>query len=583
MKRSHIIIVMIGILVCFLKISPAYAEKGYDELYVPIGDALTHTQSSADWDVIQKDIQQFEQEWNTLQKPSGKQVKQINQELEKTKKALHEKNAGDLRHALSALSSQLILLEEQQSKGNKEEEKEKVRQLQPMMEQMKTLIESKKWEQAYNQYRQFETVWNREAEMAVRQQSVASYGEIEKNMSFLRIALTQEPVDQKKATDSLQSLKQSVDDFLSGKASAKTNSKEYTLSDLNRLLKDSVQAIQKDDKSKAVSSLNEVLTIWPMVEGEVQTRDAALYNDMETKVPAAVSILSSNSGDIHKAEAIINDLHSRLESLMKQTSYSIWDAALILLREGMEALLVIAALVAFLKKTNQAEKQKWIWGGACAGILASALFAIVLSLAFSKMTGASSREYIEGFAGIAAVVMMLTVGAWLHNKSNVRQWNQYIQQQMNQALEGGRLWTMSLISFLAIFREGAETIIFYVGMAPSMSVSRLLTGIGIALVILFIVGFLIIHFSVKIPVRPFFLVATVLIYFLSFKILGVSVHALQVAKLLPAHTLASLPNIEWIGFYPTMETILPQIVLVVLIAGAAYWVEKSNRKSEKAA
>ncbi|MGG4043091.1 hypothetical protein ABEV66_15335, partial [Bacillus smithii] len=278
MKRSHIIIVMIGILVCFLKISPAYAEKGYDELYVPIGDALTHTQSSADWDVIQKDIQQFEQEWNTLQKPSGKQVKRINQELEKAKKALHEKNAGDLRHALSALSSQLILLEEQQSKGNKKEEKEKVRQLQPMMEQMKTLIESKKWEQAYNQYRQFETVWTREAEMAVRQQSVAAYGEIEKNMSFLRIALTQEPVDQKKASDSLQSLKQSVDDFLSGKASAKTNSKEYTLSDLNRLLKDSVQAIQKDDKSKAVSSLNEVLTIWPMVEGEVQTRDAALYN-----------------------------------------------------------------------------------------------------------------------------------------------------------------------------------------------------------------------------------------------------------------------------------------------------------------
>ncbi|MEJ9211621.1 FTR1 family protein [Bacillus smithii] len=582
MKRSHIIIVMIGILVCFLKISPVYAEKGYDELYVPIGDALTHTQS-ADWDVIQKDIQQFEQEWNTLQKPSGKQVNQINQELETAKKALHEKNAGDLRHALSALSSQLILLEEQQSKGNKGEEKEKVRQLQPMMEQMKTLIESKKWEQAYNQYRQFETVWTREAEKVVRQQSVASYGEIEKNMAFLRIALTQEPVDQKKASDSLQSLKQSVDDFLSGKASAKTNSKEYTLSDLNRLLKDSVQAIQKEDKSKAVSSLNEVLTIWPMVEGEVQTRDAALYNDMETKVPAAVSILSSNSGDAHEAEAIINDLHSRLESLTKQTSYSIWDAALILLREGMEALLVIVALVAFLKKTNQVEKQKWIWGGAGAGILASVLFAVVLSLAFSKMTGASSREYIEGFAGIVAVVMMLTVGAWLHNKSNVRQWNRYIQQQMNQALEGGRLWMMSLISFLAIFREGAETIIFYVGMAPSMSVGRLVTGIGIALVILFIVGFLIIHFSVKIPVRPFFLAATVLIYFLSFKILGVSVHALQVAKLLPAHTLTSLPNIDWIGFYPTLETILPQIVLVVLIAGAAYWVEKSNRKNEKAA
>ncbi|MBE3569855.1 MAG: FTR1 family protein [Bacillales bacterium] len=582
MKRFQTIITFIGLFVFFLWIPPAYAEEGYDELYIPIGDALTNTQS-ADWNVIQKDMEQFEHEWNTVQKPSIKQEKAINQQLEKAKKALNQKDKEKLHSALSALSSELIQLEEQQAKSNKEGDKEKVQKLEPIMDQMKTLIINQKWEEAYRQYRQFETVWNREAEMVVRQQSVASYGEIEKNMAFLRIALTQEPTDQKKALNSLHSLKQSVDNFLSGKATSKTKTEDYTLSDLTKLLKDSVQAIQKENKSKAVASLNEVLTIWPMVEGEVQTRDAALYNDMETKIPAAVSILSSNSGDIHKAEAIINDLHSRLESLMKQTSYSAWDASLILLREGMEVLLVIAALVAFLKKTNQAEKQKWIWGGAGAGILASVLFATVLSLAFSKMTGASSREYIEGFAGIAAVVMMLTVGAWLHNKSNVRQWNQYIQQQMNQALEGSRLWMMSLISFLAIFREGAETIIFYVGMAPSMSVSQLLAGIGIALVILSVIGFLIIHFSVKIPVRPFFLVATVLIYFLSFKILGVSVHALQVAKLLPSHTLASLPNIEWIGFYPTMETIFPQIVLVVLIAGAAYWVEKSNRKSEKAA
>jgi high-affinity iron transporter len=580
MKRFQTIIALISLFVFFLWIPPAYGEEGYDELYIPIGDALTHTQS-ADWSVINKDMEQFEHEWNAIQKPSGKQERAINQQLEKVKKALNQKDKENLHSALSALSSKMIQLEEQNAKSNIEGEK--VQKLTPIMDQMKTLIDHQKWEEAYSQYRQFETVWNQEAELAVRQKSVASYGEIEKNMAFLRIALTQEPPNQQKAQNSLTALEKSVDHFLSGKSPAKTKAEDYTLSDLTKLLKDSVQAIQKGDQSRAVASLNEFLTIWPMVEGEVQTRDAALYNNLETKVPAAVSMLSSNSGETHKAETIVKDLLSRLESLSKQTSYSAWDASLILLREGMEALLVIAALVAFLKKTNQTEKQKWIWGGAGAGILASVLFAMVLSLAFSQMTGASSREYIEGFAGIAAVVMMLTVGAWLHNKSNVRQWNQYIHQQMNHALEGGRLLTMSLVSFLAIFREGAETIIFYVGMAPSMSVSQLLTGIGIALAVLSVIGFLIIHFSVKIPVRPFFLMATVLIYFLSFKILGVSVHALQVSKLIPSHTLTSLPNIEWLGFYPTLETIFPQIVLVVLIAAAAYWVEKSNYKNEKAA
>jgi high-affinity iron transporter len=582
MKRPQSIIALISLLVLFLWVPPVYGEQDLDELYIPIGDALTRTQS-ADWNVIQKDIEQFEHEWQAIQKPSDDQEKTINQQLEKAKKALDQKDKEKLHNALSALSSHLIQLEEQQSKSNKGEEKEKVRQLQPIMDQIKTSIDNKKWEEAYRQYREFETVWNQEAELVVRQQSVSSYGEIEKNMAFLRIALTQEPPNQQKALNSLHLLKTSIDDFLSGKSSAKTKTEDYTLSDFTRLLKDSVRAIQKSDQKQAVGSLNEALGIWPMVEGEVQTRDSALYNDVETKVPTAVSILSSNSGDADKAETIIQDLLSRLESLEEQSSYSAWDASLILLREGMEALLVIAALIAFLKKTNQAGKQKWIWGGAGAGILASVLFALVLNLAFSKMAGASSREYIEGFSGIAAVVMMLTVGAWLHNKSNIRQWNQYIRQQMNRAFEGGRLLSMALISFLAIFREGAETIIFYVGMAPSMSASQLLTGIGTALAILAVIGFLIIHYSVKIPVRPFFLTATALIYFLSFKILGVSVHALQVSKLLPSHSLASLPNVEWLGFYPTLETIIPQIVLVVLIAGAIYWVETSSHKNEKAA
>lgn len=99
---------------------------------------------------------------------------------------------------------------------------------------------------------------------------------------------------------------------------------------------------------------------------------------------------------------------------------------------------------------------------------------------FSKITAAESREYIEGIIGIVAVLMMLTVGAWLHKKTNIAHWNQYIRDNIGKALAKGSLLSMAMLSFLSIFREGAETIIFYAGMAPSMDFSQLIIGIGIA-------------------------------------------------------------------------------------------------------
>jgi high-affinity iron transporter len=121
------------------------------------------------------------------------------------------------------------------------------------------------------------------------------------------------------------------------------------------------------------------------------------------------------------------------------------------------------------------------------------------------------------------------------------------------------------VAGLAILREGAETAIFYIGMAPAIETSQMLIGMGAALLILIILAVTIIQFSVRLPVRWFFLTATLLIYYLVFRFLGESIHSLQVSATLGAHVAPSLPTIGWLGMYPTWETFIPQLVVLILM------------------
>lgn len=392
-------------------------------------------------------------------------------------------------------------------------------------------------------------------------------------MVLIRITITQTPADLDKAETNVDKLSNDVENFLAGKVAKQVN-KEYSLSYLTTLLADAETKISKEDYKSASDQLNEILNIWPMVEGGVQTRDSKLYSEIETKIPTAISVLNSANVNGPKAEEIVKELNSRLAPLVSKTDYSIWDAALILLREGLEGLLIVATLLAFLKKMGQGAKQKWIWAGVGAGILASAVLAVIINIIFSKIVAASSREYIEGITGVVAVVMMLTVGAWLHNKSSIGNWNKYINQRMGQAIAKGSLFSFAFISFLSVFREGAETIIFYTGITPYISLEQLVMGVLLAVGILVIVGFAIIYYSVKIPIRFFFKAATILIYFLAFKILGISIHALQISNVLSTSTVHQLPFIDWIGLYPTWETTITQLLLVVVIVLLTWMVKK---------
>jgi high-affinity iron transporter len=137
---------------------------------------------------------------------------------------------------------------------------------------------------------------------------------------------------------------------------------------------------------------------------------------------------------------------------------------------------------------------------------------------------------------------------------------------------------LAALAFLAVFREGAETAVFYIGMAPSIERSALLSGLAAGILLLAVVAVLMLVGGAKLPLRPFFRVAGFLVYYLGFKFVGTGIHALQVAGVLPITPVPGVPAIAWLGIYPTWETLLPQLLLLAGAAGALTYLRLQDRR-----
>lgn len=356
-------------------------------------------------------------------------------------------------------------------------------------------------------------------------------------------------------------------DDIAGSAYARAHGND--LAPLVKHLDEASAAIAASDARAASEAMTAFRGTWTSVEGAVKARSAEAYGRIENEMARASAALAATPTDLTTARDAVTEMRTQLVPFVGSTaSYGVFDAAIILLREGLEALLIVAALLAFLARTGNHAKQRWIWVGSGAGIAASVAVALVITIVFSATESAGAdRELLEGGTGLFAAVMLLYMSWWLHSKSNLDEWQRYIRAKGGSALASGSLFGLALIAFLAVFREGAETALFYVGIAPSIAMSDLAVGLAIALVALAAIGAAVIAFGMRIPVRPFFLVTSVLVYYLAFKFLGTGVHALQVAGIMPASPRTWLPDIGILGAFPTVETTAVQAVLLVLALG----------------
>ena len=555
MKR-YLIAFSITILMCLVIPITVKAEISLSNIYISVTDAKTAIQDK-DTKAFEAHFKDIKENWSKVNKKDHKLVKTINNDIEKNEKS----NSNDEKiKSLNTLTTDLIDYEKVLNPVDKQAKRDKLQnQMQPLIKEMGTAISNKDFDKAVVINNKLNSTWTNN-EKIVREEDIGRYGKIETALMFIRIELTKDKIEQGSAQMQVDQLKKELDDYHAGKQSdAKTSNQDVTV--LNEYLDEAIRNIKNNKLSKTKQDLQSFIVAWPNVENEIGTRNGELYTKIEQKIPQYVGQINESNKDDIQAE--LETLNQEIKSTISKAGYTFWDAALILLREGVEALLIIMALLTVTRKTEQTKASKWIMSGSLLGIILSIALAFIFKAIFENL--GSTRELTEGIVGICSVILMVIVGAWLHSKSSLESWEKFINKNMDKAMSTGSLLTFGLVAFLSVFREGAETIIFYLGIVGKISTWYLILGILVAVFILILIAVFFNQITKWIPIHRLFFIMSLFIFLLAFKILGVSVHTLQILNILPQHTINHLPFIDLIGLYPTYETVIPQLILIVIV------------------
>ena len=258
----------------------------------------------------------------------------------------------------------------------------------------------------------------------------------------------------------------------------------------------------------------------------------------------------------------------------------------IILREGLEAILVVGAIIAYLVKSGNKDKLKHVYIGCAAAIGASFLCAWLLSLL--KLANTADQEIIEGVTALTAVLVLFYVSNWMISKAEADTWNKYIDDQVKMSADTGSVFTLAFTAFLAVFREGAEVILFYQPLlSDAKSMNYVWGGFGTGCVVLVFVFIAIRFFSVRLPIRPFFLGTSILMFVMSISFLGSGIKELiegDVIEMTSPEWLSALipfnDTLDVLGIYPVLETLIPQLVLIVTLMILVMQKFKTKNKNE---
>jgi high-affinity iron transporter len=281
------------------------------------------------------------------------------------------------------------------------------------------------------------------------------------------------------------------------------------------------------------------------------------------------------------------DLHYAVENYSSGDQVtSFWgrvlQSFLILFREGVEAMLVVAALIAYLKRSGYADKVAIIYHGVIWALVAS----VGAAWALNSMVAASgaNREAMEGITMLIAAAVLVYVSYWLTAKKDADRWNAFIKDKIDSSVGKNNFLALGFVAFLAVFREGAETILFYQALIGGSAgqMNAIWTGIAIALVVLAIVYSLIRLASIRLPLGLFFGTTAFFLFGMAFVFTGQGILELQVSGLIHTTKLEGWPMISWLGIFPTVESISGQAAVVALIPVGWIWLKFKEKKSQPA-
>jgi len=353
-----------------------------------------------------------------------------------------------------------------------------------------------------------------------------------------------------------------------------------TLTVARQRLAESLAAYESGDRGKAKSlALAAYLDGFEPVEAVLGARDGRLLARVEQAMAGYRGAIAADrpAPEVRAQADAILALFAEVEQALSPDSASAVSAFVggftILLREGLEALLIVIAMLAFLRKADQPQMARPVHYG-WIGALAAGLLTWWAATSLISVSGAS-RELTEGFGSLLAAAVLLFVGIWMHGKAQAGNWQRYIRDKMSKALTGRSGWFLFALSFIAVYREVFETILFYAAMAAQGYAFALAMGGVAGGVLLAVLAVAMLRYSQKLPIATFFAYSSALVAILAVVLAGKGVAALQEAGMIAAYPLPALPRISILGLFPTLQGIAAQLLAaLVLVVGFAW-----NRRS----
>ena len=333
-------------------------------------------------------------------------------------------------------------------------------------------------------------------------------------------------------------------------------------------LAESLAAMRAGDRAAATTlGLSAYLDGFEPIEPVVGARNKSLLLAVENAMLAYRSAVAK--GSVQEAETVAGEL-GRLFALVdaeindaKADPMTTFIGALtILLREGVEALLIVIGIIAFLRKAQRKDVLAYVHAGWIGALVAGALTWVVAT--YLVTISGASREVSEGVGSVFAALVLLSVGLWMHQKSSAGRWQEYLSEKLSAALTRRSAWGLFALSFIAVYREVFETVLFYSALAADGNGGALLGGFVAAIVLLAIIAWVLLRGSARMPIGRFFSITSGFVAVLAVILIGKGVAALQEAGWIGV-TPVAFPRVDLLGVLPTAETLAAQVLIIAIV------------------
>lgn len=371
--------------------------------------------------------------------------------------------------------------------------------------------------------------------------------------------------------------------YLQAHPEAVVESRALSFEVARQKLAQSLEAARSGDVGRAKDlALSSYLDGVEPIEPTLAARDRDLLARIETAMGKYRSLIAAKAAqpELQAQAEHINGLFKEGDTLLGSSADStaaFVGSFTILLREGLESLLVVVAMVAFLRKAERQDMLRYVhtgWVGALAlGVVTWAVATYLVSIS------GANREVTEGLSSLFAALVLLSVGMWMHQKSMAGMWQKYIHDKLSAALNKKSAWFMFGLSFIAVYREVFETILFYAALWEQGNHGAVLGGLVVGLVVLVAVAFALLRFSARLPIGKFFSWSSMLVAVLAVVLTGKGVAALQEAGWIGAHAL-NTPRIDILGVSPSAQALGAQLmVATIIVLGFAMNARAARRTS----